>query len=73
MSSFRSRDLSLPRSCRGHQLDAIALIHEIGHVFGAEHVTDTTSIMHEHFDYRTEFDVKNRAVILENRNCPFAK
>jgi hypothetical protein len=53
--------------------DTIALIHEIGHVFGAEHVTDTLSIMNEQFDYRTEFDMKNRGVILQNRNCPFAK
>ena len=53
--------------------DTVALIHELGHVFGAEHVTDTLSIMNEQFDYRTEFDMKNRSVILKNRNCPFAK
>jgi hypothetical protein len=29
--------------------------------------------MNETFDYRTEFDTKNRNVILKNRNCPFAK
>lgn len=53
--------------------DVIALIHEIGHVFGAEHVEDTQSIMHENFGYRTEFDAKNRSIIRKNRTCPFAK
>jgi metallopeptidase family M12-like protein len=53
--------------------DVIALVHELGHVFGAEHVEDTTSLMHENFGYRTEFDAKNRAVIRKNRSCPFAK
>ena len=33
--------------------DVIALIHEVGHVFGAEHVDDFNSIMHENFDYRS--------------------
>ncbi len=55
------------------EYDTVALIHELGHIFGAEHVADTQSIMNENFDYRTEFDMKNRAVILKNRNCPFAK
>jgi len=52
--------------------DTVALIHELGHIFGAEHVADSQSIMNETFDYRTEFDMKNRNVILKNRNCPFA-
>lgn len=52
--------------------DTVALIHELGHIFGAEHVIDGQSIMNETFDYRTEFDMKNRLVILKNRNCPFA-
>ncbi len=55
------------------EYDTVALIHELGHIFGAEHVTDTQSIMNENFDYRTEFDMKNRSVILKNRGCPFAK
>ena len=55
------------------EIDVLALIHEIGHIFGAEHVNDTASIMHEDFGYRTEFDDKNRAVIEKNKLCPFAK
>lgn len=55
------------------QFDVIALVHELGHVFGAEHVDDTQSIMHEDFGYRTEFDARNRAIIQKNRSCPFAK
>jgi hypothetical protein len=54
-------------------IDVIALIHELGHIFGAEHTQDGQSIMNEHFDYRSEFDMKNRSVILKNRLCPFAK
>jgi hypothetical protein len=53
--------------------DVVALIHELGHVFGAEHVADFNSIMHENFDYRTEFDARNRKIIEANRSCPFAK
>jgi metallopeptidase family M12-like protein len=55
------------------EFSVIALIHELGHVFGAEHVEDTASLMHENFGYRTEFDAKNRSVIQKNRTCPFAK
>jgi hypothetical protein len=53
--------------------DTLTLVHELGHIFGAEHVQDARSIMNEDFDYRAEFDMKNRSVILKNRNCPFAK
>jgi hypothetical protein len=53
--------------------EVIALIHEIGHIFGAQHVADTASIMHEDFDYRAEFDDTNRAVIERNKLCRFAK
>ena len=55
------------------EFDVIALIHELGHVFGAEHVNDRDSLMHEEFGYRTEFDAKNRAIVQKNRDCPFAK
>jgi hypothetical protein len=54
-------------------LEVMTLVHELGHVFGAEHVNDRNSIMHEDFGYRTEFDAKNRAVIQKNRTCAFAK
>jgi hypothetical protein len=53
--------------------DTVTLVHELGHIFGAEHVQDARSIMNEDFDDRAEFDMKNRSVILNNRNCPFAK
>jgi Metallo-peptidase family M12 len=53
--------------------DVITLVHEIGHVFGAEHVEDVNSIMNENFDYRSQFDAKNRTIIQNNRSCPFAK
>lgn len=55
------------------EIDVVALVHELGHIFGAEHVQDTASIMNENFDYRTEFDKKNREVILKNKFCPFGK
>src|SRR5919198_3343907 len=53
------------------EYDALALIHELGHIFGAEHVKDPNSIMNENFDSREQFDMKNRSVILKNRSCPF--
>lgn len=55
------------------EYDVVALIHELGHVFGAQHVEDISSLMNENFGYRTEFDAKNRSVIQKNRSCPFAK
>ncbi len=55
------------------KFDVMTLVHELGHVFGAEHVDDRQSIMHEDFAYRTEFDAKNRAIIQKNRACAFAK
>jgi hypothetical protein len=53
--------------------DVLALIHELAHIFGAEHVDDRRSIMHEDLGYRTEFDSKNRRIIEQNKFCPFAK
>lgn len=53
--------------------DVVALIHELAHIFGAEHVDDRASIMHEDLGYRTEFDGMNRSIIRKNKFCPFAK
>lgn len=55
------------------ELDVLALIHELGHIFGAEHTKEISSVMHEDFAYRTEFDKKSREVILKNKFCPFGK
>ena len=55
------------------EFDVLALVHELGHIFGAVHVDDTSSIMHDPFDYRTEFDLGNRSIIQKNRNCAFAR
>ena len=54
-------------------LDLVALIHEFGHIFGADHTEDIASIMHYPFDYRSDFDAKNREIILKNKFCPFGK
>ena len=54
-------------------LDVIVLVHELGHIFGADHVTDTNSIMNLNFDYRTDFDMKSRGIVLKNRLCAFRK
>jgi hypothetical protein len=53
--------------------DVLTFIHELGHIFGATHVDDRSSIMHEDFGYRTEFDLGNRSIIQKNRTCAFAK
>ena len=53
--------------------DAAALIHEMGHLFGAVHTDDPTSVMHRDFDLRTGFDAPNRAIVTANRLCPFAE
>jgi len=53
--------------------DVVALIHELGHIFGAEHVQDPLSIMHENFDYRTDFDAASREIVQKNKFCPFAQ
>jgi len=53
--------------------DVITIIHELAHIFGAEHVEDRASIMHEDLGYRTEFDDKKRSSIAKNKLCPLAK
>ena len=77
LGNYIVNSVSEPLSHRGANgeptFDFVALIHELGHIFGAEHVQDIGSIMHEDFDFRTEFDQKNRQIILKNKFCPFAK
>lgn len=51
--------------------DAQSLIHEIGHIFGAEHVNDRDSIMAVQFRPYSDFDKKSRDVILKNKFCAF--
>jgi hypothetical protein len=71
--SYVSKPFHYTGATSDPSIDVIALIHELGHIFGAEHTKDTQSIMNENFDYRSQFDMKNRNVILSNRFCPFAK
>ncbi len=52
--------------------DAAAIIHELGHLFGAVHTDDPESIMHADFELRSGFDAPNRAIVMGNRLCPFA-
>ncbi len=53
--------------------DAVALIHEMGHLLGAVHTDDPESVMHRDFDLRIGFDAPNRAIVMKNRLCPFAE
>ena len=53
--------------------DTVALIHEMGHLFGAVHTDDPESVMHRDFDLRIGFDAPNRAIVMKNRLCPFAE
>ncbi len=53
--------------------DVVALIHEMGHLFGAVHTDDPESVMHRDFDLRTGFDTPNLTVVMKNRFCPFAE
>lgn len=53
--------------------DVLALVHETGHLFGAEHTDDPSSVMNGTFEFRTGFDDKNRAVVMKNRLCGFAR
>jgi len=52
--------------------DVLALVHEMGHLFGAVHTSDPASVMNGNFAFRSDFDEKNRAVVMKNRLCPFA-
>ena len=52
--------------------DVLALVHEMGHLFGATHTTDRDSVMNGNFAFRSDFDRENTAVVLKNRLCAFA-
>lgn len=69
--------VSTPFRTRGRdsepELDVLALIHELGHIFGAKHTKDTASIMNEDFDHRIGFDEENRDTVLKNKFCRFAR
>lgn len=51
--------------------DSQSLIHELGHIFGAEHVDDRDSVMAVQFRPYTDFDKKNREVVFKNKFCAF--
>jgi metallopeptidase family M12-like protein len=53
--------------------DVQSLIHEIGHIFGAEHVEDRESIMAVYFRPYSDFDKKNRDIISQNKFCAFRR
>jgi hypothetical protein len=53
--------------------DAQTLIHELGHIFGAEHVDQGDSIMSVYFKPFSDFDARNREIIRKNKFCPFGK
>ncbi|MDE0031673.1 MAG: M12 family metallo-peptidase [Deltaproteobacteria bacterium] len=53
--------------------DAVAIIHEMGHLLGAVHTDDPESVMHRDFELRIGFDAPNRAIVMANRLCPFAR
>ncbi|MGH7846274.1 MAG: M12 family metallo-peptidase [Candidatus Binatia bacterium] len=71
--SYVSRPFLYRGPLEAPERDVIALLHELGHIFGAEHVQDPLSIMHEQFDYRSDFDAGSREIIQRNKFCPFGK
>jgi len=64
-----------PFTYDGHDInhDVLAVVHEVGHLFGAMHTSDPASVMNGSFAFRTDFDAKNRAIVINNRLCPFAR
>jgi hypothetical protein len=72
ISAIEPLRIGEPESAYGNW-DVLTLIHELGHLFGAEHVNDRSSIMAVNFNPYTDFDRRNREIILRNKFCPFRK
>ncbi len=63
-----------PQSMRNStpEEQASIVIHEVGHIFGAEHVDDIDSYMHESYPSSKErFDGKSIETIMKNRDREF--
>ncbi len=56
----------------GGEPPVVTLIHELGHLFGAVHVRDRSSVMHDAMEFDGRFfDPLNRRILLATRARPF--